>query len=154
MAAEWENNNSTFDTAMKDAPAPLAEKDPNVDPAAMARSKGWSEPQKYNYDLYNAQELKVLEDGSEGQWASNAAKYEWKEEYGDIGPRHEELEKMLFHSDLTARAGEMFEKYDNSPPPLNSNLGKIGEQTKHPKHIFLWLKVCPQSQSPLNQSYC
>ncbi|KAI5289115.1 hypothetical protein KEM54_004390 [Ascosphaera aggregata] len=43
-------------------------------------------------------------------WASSAAKYEWKEEYGDVGPRNEALEKILFHSDLISRAGTAFER--------------------------------------------
>ncbi|QSS64054.1 DEAD-box protein [Histoplasma capsulatum] len=36
--------------------------------------------------------------------------YEWKEEYGDVGPRNEELEKMLFHDEYLNRAGNKFDR--------------------------------------------
>lgn len=80
--------------------------------AALARQKGWTEPQRYDYDTYNADpkpgEGAGLTDLPE--WASNAAKYEWKEEYGDVGPRNEELEKMLFHDEYLNRAGNKFDR--------------------------------------------
>ncbi|EGC41698.1 DEAD/DEAH box RNA helicase [Histoplasma capsulatum var. duboisii H88] len=80
--------------------------------AALARQKGWTEPQRYDYDTYNADpkpgEGAGLSDLPE--WASNAAKYEWKEEYGDVGPRNEELEKMLFHDEYLNRAGNKFDR--------------------------------------------
>ncbi|KAI5300692.1 hypothetical protein KEM56_002263 [Ascosphaera pollenicola] len=105
----------------------------NAEAAARAREHGWSEPQQYDYQKYQAP-IKPnpaaaaagtegeatadpavtgvdVEDGEEfPQWASSAAKYEWKEEYGDVGPRNEALEQMLFHSDLISRAGTCFEK--------------------------------------------
>lgn len=86
---------------------------------------------KYNYNLYNAKtreereaaeaELKKDDDqlaGQEGEdehgmytaevpvWASNAAKYEWDDEYGDVGPAHPVLEKQLFRDRYIARAGQ------------------------------------------------
>ncbi|KAJ5652302.1 ATP-dependent RNA helicase ded1 [Penicillium longicatenatum] len=74
---------------------------PAVDDATHqeARAAGWCEPTPYNYEQLAAK------DGHE--WASTAARYEWKGEYDEsaIGPRNEELEKMLFDSDLIARAG-------------------------------------------------
>ena len=64
-----------------------------------ALKHGWGERTAFNYD----------EDGAKDShdWASNAARYEWKGEYDEsaIGPRNEELEKMLFDSDLIPRAG-------------------------------------------------
>lgn len=35
--------------------------------------------------------------------------YEWKEEYGDIGPRFEDLEKHLFGSEFHVRTGIKFD---------------------------------------------
>jgi hypothetical protein len=37
--------------------------------------------------------------------------YEWKEEYGDIGPRFEALEKELFGSEFHVRTGIKFDTY-------------------------------------------
>lgn len=75
----------------------------NVEAVALAREKGWVEPQSYDYSVYTAE--KPAEDGDAPVWASAAAKYEWSDEYGDIGPPNEELEKMLFHSEFISRAG-------------------------------------------------
>jgi ATP-dependent RNA helicase DDX3X len=44
-----------------------------------------------------------------GQWASDAAVYEWTDEYGDVGPRFAELEKQLFGAENHVRSGENFE---------------------------------------------
>jgi ATP-dependent RNA helicase DDX3X len=72
----------------------------DADPAHQAvRKQGWIERTPFNYEELSAKE------GHD--WASNAARYEWKGEYDEsaIGPRNEELEKMLFDSDLIPRAG-------------------------------------------------
>lgn len=45
-----------------------------------------------------------------GQWANNAAVYEWDQEYGDVGPRFIDLEKQLFGSEFHVKAGIQFDK--------------------------------------------
>ncbi|KAK2850683.1 hypothetical protein FQN49_005424 [Arthroderma sp. PD_2] len=75
--------------------------------AAMAREKGWVVPQRYNYDAYNTLNKDEVADAL--PWASNSAKYEWKEEYGDIGPPNEELEQMLFKDEYIPRVGKLVE---------------------------------------------
>ena len=95
--------------------------------AQLARDAGWVVPENYDYQTYNASTLEeriaaeakvaerteTVENASTTQdvplWASNAAKYEWSEEYGDIGPAFEELEAQLFRSDLTNRVGLNFD---------------------------------------------
>ncbi|EEQ35187.1 DEAD-box protein 3 [Microsporum canis CBS 113480] len=76
--------------------------------AAMAREKGWVVPQRYNYEAYNALNKDMVADAL--PWASNSAKYEWKEEYGDVGPPNEELEQMLFKDEYIPRVGKLLEK--------------------------------------------
>lgn len=39
------------------------------------------------------------------QWASGEARYEWNDEYGDVGPAFPELEKILFGDEDHVRAG-------------------------------------------------
>lgn len=91
---------------------PSADGNMNTEAAALAREKGWVEPQRYNYDAYNTVEKPAdVAEVASGEWGSNAAKYEWKEEYGDIGPPNEELEKMLFHGEHLVRQGNFMEKY-------------------------------------------
>lgn len=81
--------------------------------ATLARDKGWTEPEKYDYSRYAS----PTENSAAGNpsydatpWASDARKYEWKEEYGEVGPEDEELEKMLYRHELINRAGVKFDK--------------------------------------------
>ena len=92
--------------------------------AQLARDKGWVVPENYDYKTYNATAedriaaAKAAEGGEFAEntpafqdpaWASNAAKYEWNDEYGDVGPRFPDLEAQLFKSELTNRVGLQFD---------------------------------------------
>ncbi|EPS26837.1 hypothetical protein PDE_01776 [Penicillium oxalicum 114-2] len=48
----------------------------------------------------------VNTDPGSPKWGGNAARYEWKDEYGDVGPRNEELERELFHDEHIPRPGD------------------------------------------------
>ena len=82
----------------------------NEEAARAARDHGWTAPQQYDYASYNAtgDDLRAAQ-ADLPAWAHNAEKYEWKEEYGDVGPRNEALEKQLFRNELLNRAGIKFE---------------------------------------------
>ncbi|KAI1960380.1 hypothetical protein LOZ58_004103 [Ophidiomyces ophidiicola] len=97
------------DIEMKDqVEVPAATGIMDAEAAALAREKGWAEPQRYDYAVYTTQPGDPSSDVNDSQWASNAVKYEWKDEYGDVGPRNEELEQMLFRDEYTNRAGCFF----------------------------------------------
>lgn len=115
------SESKAFDTAdMSNALADTTDahnKDANTqagDSAARAREQGWAKPEKYNYSAYNAstrEEREAVESMLElSDWASNAAKYEWKDEFGDIGPPHPELERQLFHEGTGTHSGILFQK--------------------------------------------
>ena len=80
----------------------------NEEAHALARDKGWVEPQEYDYNAYNSSG----QPAGDGRafWAHKAEKYEWKEEYGEVGPRSEALEAQLFRSETTNRQGLKFDK--------------------------------------------
>lgn len=88
----------------------------DVKEVARLRDLGWAEPEKYDYDTYNAgpkpreERVAMEEDKKLPAWAANAQKYEWSDEYGDIGPRHEILENMLFRGEYINRTGIAFDK--------------------------------------------
>ncbi|KAL9103128.1 MAG: hypothetical protein Q9163_001808 [Psora crenata] len=82
----------------------------NAEAVKRARESGWVEPTEYDYESYNATAKEQLERGNAPAWASNATRYEWKDEYGDVGPAHPELEKMLFGDENQMRKGPEFEK--------------------------------------------
>jgi ATP-dependent RNA helicase DDX3X len=77
---------------------------------------GWVTKQAFDYEAYNMSNKQAYEkiaaegSGARGDWASNAAVYEWNDEYGDVGPRFEELEKQLFNSEFHVKTGIEFSK--------------------------------------------
>jgi len=86
---------------------------------------GWVAQNSYDYSAYMMTSKELAESraaaaaedaglglGVEtgGDWASNAAVYEWNDEFGDVGPRHPELEKQLFGQDNHVKSGIKFEK--------------------------------------------
>lgn len=81
----------------------------NAEAVAFAREKGWAEPSSYDYEEYGkvAKDATMV-DPTLPMWAHNAQKYEWKEDYGEVGPRNEELEQMLYHGEFITRQGIKF----------------------------------------------
>ncbi|KAH8802797.1 P-loop containing nucleoside triphosphate hydrolase protein [Xylogone sp. PMI_703] len=93
---------------------------------------GWIEKTAYDYNKYNQtnRELAQAPEGAGGEdgqspaeevlteavgglapndWASNGAKYEWDDSFGDVGPRFPELEKQLFGTENHVKTGIQFE---------------------------------------------
>lgn len=82
----------------------------NGETRTMARERGWAEPSSYDYEAYGKQPTHTtVVDQTQPMWGHNAQKYEWREEYGDVGPRNEELEQMLYHSEFIPRQGIKFD---------------------------------------------
>lgn len=127
--ASLENKVANMSIGGKDG-KPLAE---ITGDRANALADKWDDIKKteYNYKVYNAKtreereaaEAEMKKDdikpaGGLGEdedgaytaevpvWASNAMKYEWSDEYGDVGPSHPLLEKQLFRDRFIARAGQ------------------------------------------------
>jgi ATP-dependent RNA helicase DDX3X len=84
----------------------------NEEARSLACEKRWAEPQVYDYDTYNATgKATGAVEIVKRDWSHNAEKYEWKEEYGDVGPPSEALEVQLFRSELINRQGLKFDKF-------------------------------------------
>jgi ATP-dependent RNA helicase DDX3X len=85
-------------------------------PKKNPQEAGWVEKQAYDYETYNKSSKELFDEGlapgglGAQDWASNAAKYEWDEEYGDVGPAFPELELQLFGSEHRMRTGIEFAK--------------------------------------------
>lgn len=92
--------------AQKSAPTEgvLSGVGPNTDAVLqVAREKGWTDRVPYEYaELTNNKDHR--------DWAGIAVRYEWKDDYGDVGPAVPELEQQLFHSDLISRAGDKLDE--------------------------------------------
>ena len=88
--------------------------------AAKERVKeaNWSAPQGFDYEKYNAgprdkaapASEPVDPEGEASSWAANAAKYEWNDEYGDVGPEHDLLREMLFGDEHKVVQGDELTK--------------------------------------------
>ncbi|KAI9848348.1 MAG: hypothetical protein M1838_000564 [Thelocarpon superellum] len=108
----------------------------NKDKAAVApaHAVGWVPRTDFDYKVYNAttrEELEAVEGpGQAPTWAANAEKYEWQEEYGDVGPPHPILEKQLFGQDYTVRSGDQFAKLKEIA------VLQEGEQRINPVRLF------------------
>ena len=91
----------------------------NEEAIKRVRDAQWAEPQKFDYDTYNAGPRDAGSaapaagaevEANAPSWASNAMKYEWSEEFGDIAPHHEALKKMLFHDENKMERGDLFKQ--------------------------------------------
>ncbi|KAL4873589.1 hypothetical protein BDV12DRAFT_160318 [Aspergillus spectabilis] len=107
------NGDSFNGTAMRDALADVTntQNNQNDKASAIAREKGWVAPEGYDYEKYTVgppgeKPAEDLEQGEAApQWAASAAKYEWNDEYGDVGPENSQLEEQLFRSEYINRTG-------------------------------------------------
>ncbi|KAL2831140.1 P-loop containing nucleoside triphosphate hydrolase protein, partial [Aspergillus cavernicola] len=88
-----------------------AQRNKNIEASNIAREKGWVVPEGYDYEKYNASLSAEKPTGEFEQeealpvWAANAAKYEWNDEFGDVGPENAELEVQLFRNEFINRTG-------------------------------------------------
>ena len=110
-------------------------------PKQTPQERGWAPTQKFDYSEYSktnkeiAQDLAAQQNNAgegeddtaapagdddifdavgglqRGDWSSNAAVYEWNDEFGDVGPPFPALEKQLFGSEYHVKAGINFSKY-------------------------------------------
>ncbi|KAL1957360.1 hypothetical protein VTO42DRAFT_6040 [Malbranchea cinnamomea] len=112
------SDGESFDVSGLAHALPDANEQAKVNPAAIAREKGWATPEKYDYDRYKtATGPQPVDEGIPADliWGARAAKYEWCDEYGDVGPANPELEKMLFGNEFINRKGNKFENLRNIP---------------------------------------
>ena len=106
------------DHALADVTNKVANVQFSEDTVKRVREFGWVSPEKYDYDALaadprgkssTAPEPDQLQ-GDVPSWAASAIKYEWSDEYGDIGPEHKVLEEMLFHDQDHVKTGDEFSK--------------------------------------------
>lgn len=96
-------------------PAKLNPTGPSKDREAAgdhARSHQFPAPQAYDYSTFQQQEV-TPEAGPrriEPDWLSNAARYEWNDDFGDVPPRIEALEKELFQENYYVNQGNAMDK--------------------------------------------
>ncbi|KAF2231185.1 DEAD/DEAH box RNA helicase [Viridothelium virens] len=71
--------------------------------------KEWVGRKAYDYEKYMNKPSGGTGAADESHaWASNAPRYEWDGEFGDVPPVHAELEKILFQREFAVKGGENF----------------------------------------------
>ena len=102
------------DQALADISNKMANTNVNADALKRVKDAQWAEPSKFDYDAYNAAPRDQVPAAGADQnglnWAANAVKYEWSDEYGDVGPEHPALEAMLFGDEHKMQKGDEFHK--------------------------------------------
>jgi ATP-dependent RNA helicase DDX3X len=72
---------------------------------ARAKEAGWTNPIPFQYDTVVGGTPAVDEHRDTAPWLSDAAIYQWDDEFGDVGEPNPELEKELFQDEYLQRAG-------------------------------------------------
>ncbi|OAG06884.1 P-loop containing nucleoside triphosphate hydrolase protein [Paraphaeosphaeria sporulosa] len=88
-----------------DAAAAASKADQKAADLQRATEAGWQKPIPFEYEA--APSEAGAADEREVKWLSDAVVYEWVDEYGEIGPRDEQLEKQLYEDpDIQRRGGD------------------------------------------------
>jgi ATP-dependent RNA helicase DDX3X len=103
----------------------------DAETANKVTAHGWVQKTAYDYDTYNKGTRELAEAveaqastaavGNEevtdavggirpGDWSSNAAVYQWSDEFGEVGPAFPDLEKQLFGCENHVKTGLRYEK--------------------------------------------
>lgn len=98
-ADPWGTTDETPQAGQQEATPAAAELDQEA-LRKRARDQGWTETTAFDYDSYQRQ------GGDNRDWFGAGAVYEWSDEYGEVAPRFEELEKILFGRDTHIEEGE------------------------------------------------
>ncbi|KAI9755233.1 MAG: hypothetical protein M4579_004365 [Chaenotheca gracillima] len=139
------------------APEAIA-KAPTVHPTEL----GWAAKTEFDYKMYNAstnEERDAMQAvGNVPEWASNAVKYEWQDDYGDVGPRVEALENQLFRDADVVESGAEFQKIkeievtQEGPTQIKPCM-KFEDAGLHPTMLEN-VKLCNYDVTTPVQAYC
>ncbi|KAF2757596.1 DEAD-box protein [Pseudovirgaria hyperparasitica] len=109
-----------------------------ADSMAKVKEHGWVERTAYDYKKFSddreTREAEVVDEAGQpaliegADWLSSAMRYEWDDEYGDVGPKIPRLEEELFGKTFRQETGSYLDAYDlkvtvegdNRPPPIIS----------------------------------
>ncbi|KAI4165241.1 MAG: hypothetical protein LQ342_001109 [Letrouitia transgressa] len=118
----------------------------NLEASKRTKEAGWVDRVPYEY-------------GNEAPtWAGNAARYEWKDDFGDVGPEDQELEKMLFKDEHRVEAGDQMDKIVNIKVTVESEnrippIAKFDDAGLHPV-VLQNVRRCGFNIPTPVQTYC
>lgn len=87
-----------------------------------AREHGYTAPVPYDYSAYqdDGKGSDMLASATRAA-AAQAARYEWKGEYGEVGPKIPELEAILFSDEFKYEAGTQRDRIEDFRTEITSN---------------------------------
>ncbi|EOD46035.1 putative dead deah box RNA helicase protein [Neofusicoccum parvum] len=153
--------------AGSDCDKPVASEPPPIVPiegaADRAREHGFAPPVAYDYDNYNAttkeQRDATLAEGRyiEPSWAATAARYEWDDDYGEVGPPMPELEQELFRQETVMRRGNAFQvlqyKIKQEGPVQIAPVRNFEDAGLHPVMLDNVTRLCQYEMTTPIQAY-
>ena len=117
-----EESNGTNGWGVAENPAAAPEQKPKFDVKDFEvdpHEQGWVHKEKMDYALASATYKELEERTDVPQWSSQGRKYEWKGDYGEVGPEDPELEKILF-DDYRPTKGEDYNNLGNIPVKVDA----------------------------------
>ncbi|KZM19896.1 RNA helicase [Ascochyta rabiei] len=145
------------------APPPLTEeaaaarKELLAQDLARAKDAGWNNPIPFNYETVIGGEAEPDQTRDGVPWLSDAAIYQWDDEFGDVGEPNPELEKMLFQDENVQRAGNAIKalSYEVTVegPEKVLPVREFDDAGLHPVMLEN-VKLCQYSAPTPIQSYC
>lgn len=87
-------------------PAAAARKEQEAKDLERAKEAGWHETILTQYVAGDGSAVEPDETHEAASWLSDAAVYEWDDEYGDVGPVNPALEQQLYLDPTIQRAGQ------------------------------------------------
>jgi ATP-dependent RNA helicase DDX3X len=86
--------------------AAIARKEQLAADLARAKEAGWDNPVPFKYEPVADGAAVPDETRDSAPWLSDAAIYQWDDEFGDVGEPNPDLEKMLFEDPHMQRVGQ------------------------------------------------
>jgi hypothetical protein len=96
----WGSGGDATEAAEEPAVEHVTKKLDKAELVEKARAAGWNETTAFNYEEFQRT------GGNDTNWYGSARVYEWKDEYGEVGPEVPELEDILFGGEFVMRQGE------------------------------------------------
>ncbi|KAJ4373907.1 hypothetical protein N0V83_002646 [Neocucurbitaria cava] len=85
--------------------AAAARKEQQAQDLARAKQAGWNDQVAFQYETVVGGQPAVDETRDSAAWLSDAAIYQWDDDFGEVGDANPELEKMLFEGEHLQRVG-------------------------------------------------
>ncbi|KAF2795385.1 ATP-dependent RNA helicase DED1 [Melanomma pulvis-pyrius CBS 109.77] len=124
---------------------------------AKARDAGWNNPIPFNYTSVDGGEPAADDTRDGAVWLSDAAVYEWDDDFGDVGDKNPELEKMLFEGEERMRVGHQIKALsfhiDVIGPEAIQPVREFHEAGLHPVMLDN-VKLCQYKTPTPIQCYC